>query len=204
MNTKFRSFVVVSLIGMVISLVSNVYSDTLYCDNSSRRYNEHFFQVINDSPSGNGYHNSETIKVFNDDTGQNFRVFCIDYYMPTTPEFNNPLIGQEYDAMALNSPSMTLYTQIQKDALNSFFSHVYSTIYDINGDIINDADAYFYQLVVWEIIHETSGTWDISSGTSGITNAYTYDDPVNRTSGGNSGGALDTNYYNTTVSTINS
>ncbi|MDR0335882.1 MAG: PEP-CTERM sorting domain-containing protein, partial [Planctomycetaceae bacterium] len=79
------------------------------------------------------------------------------------------------------------------------FSHVYSTIYDVNGDIINDANAYFYQLVVWEIIHETSGTFDITAGEFGIKNAATYPDPTNHSSS-----VYDSGYYNTAVGVINS
>lgn len=193
MNTIFRSFVVVSLIGMVIGSVSNLYSDTLYRDHSPGRVYEHYFKLINETD----WLAAETIKVFNDDTGQNFRAFCIDHYTFVTEEFGDPLIGQEYNAMALNSPSMTLYTQIQKEALNSFFSHVYSTVYDINGNIIDDANAYFYQLVVWEIAHETNESWDIASGTFGITNAATYTPD-------HSSSFVDDDYYNTAVSTMNS
>jgi hypothetical protein len=151
--------------------------------------------------SNNGWHAAETIKIINDDTDQYFRAFCVDYYTPTSTEFNNPLIGNEYGAVALNSPSMTLYSQIQKDALNSLFSHVYSTIYDVNGEIINDVNSYFYQLVVWEIIHEPEGeTWNISNGAFGIQNAATFSDPDND----RESSYVDTDFYNLAVDTINS
>ncbi|MDR3197827.1 MAG: PEP-CTERM sorting domain-containing protein [Planctomycetaceae bacterium] len=199
MNTMYRFFVIVLLLGTVISSIGKVYGDTLYADASSRRSYAHYFQMIKDKPTGTGWHNAETLKIFNDDTDQNFRIFCIDYYTSTTTEFNDPFIGQEYNATALDSPTMTLYTQAQKDALNSFFSHVYSTVYDINGDIINDANSYFYQLVVWEIIHETAGTWDIADGIFGIQDAATFDNPA---TGGSA--HYDRDYYNTAVGVINS
>jgi hypothetical protein len=194
----YRFFMILGLAGIVISSINKVYSDTLYYDASSQRTYAHYFRMLHDS-SNNGWHDSETIKVINEDTDQNFRVFCIDYFTQTTTEFRNPLLGQEYDAVALDSPSMTLYTQAQKDALNSLFSHVYSTIYDVNGDIIDDANAYFYQLVVWEIVHETSGTLNITDGALGITNAATYPNPDDPTVA-----VVDTAYYNTTVRIVNS
>jgi hypothetical protein len=196
----YRFFIVTGLFGIVMSSIGKVYSDTLYCDISSRRTNyAHYFQMLNDT-NNNGWHPAESIKITNDDTEQNFRAFCADYFTPTTTEFNNPLIGQEYDAVALNSPSMTLYTQAQKNALNSFFSHVYSTVYDVNGNIINEADSYFYQLVVWEIMHETSGTLNIADGVFGINNAATFNDPDHD----RSQAYVDTDYYNNATSTMNS
>ncbi|MDR2704509.1 MAG: PEP-CTERM sorting domain-containing protein [Planctomycetaceae bacterium] len=199
MNAMNRFWLMACLIVAIISSVGNGYSDTLYCDVDSRRLDYvHYFQMIHD-PSNNGWHNAETIKIINDDTGQDFRVFCIDYFTPTATEFNNPLVGQEYDAIALNSPSMTLYSQIQKDALNSLFSHVYSTVYDANGDIIDDVNSYLYQLIVWEIIHETNETWNIAGGEFGIQNAAYYPNPNDHKVA-----YLDTNFYNLAVNTINS
>ncbi|MDR2438267.1 MAG: hypothetical protein LBE12_02700 [Planctomycetaceae bacterium] len=199
MNTKNCFWVTACFVVALMSLVGNGYSDTLYRDSSSSRSDyTHYFQMIHDT-SNNGWHNTETIKIINDDTDQNFRVFCVDYFTPITTEFKNPLIGQEYDAIALDSPSMMLYSQIQKDALNSLFSHVYSTIYDANGDIIDDVKSYLYQLVVWEIIHETDEAWNIAGGEFGIQNAATYRNPNDH-----SKGYIDTDFYNFAVSNINS
>jgi hypothetical protein len=198
MNAMDRFLALACFIVALISSVGNGYSDTLYSDLSSRRSDyTHYFQMIHDT-SNNGWHSAETIKVINDDTGQDFRVFCIDYFTPAVTEFNDPLVGQEYSAIALNSPGMTLYSPIQKDALNALFSHVYSTTYDVNGDIINDVNSYLYQLVVWEIIHETDETWDIASGEFGIQNAATYD-PNDRTVA-----YVDANFYDLAVNNINS
>ncbi|MDR2116529.1 MAG: PEP-CTERM sorting domain-containing protein [Planctomycetaceae bacterium] len=197
MDTMYRFLMIVSL-GMVISSANQVYSDTLYYDHSSWRPYVHYFHMINET-NNNGWHDAESIKATNEDTDQNFRVFCVDYFTQTSEDFRDPLIGQEYDAVALDSPSMTLYTQAQKDALNSFFSHVYSTIYDVNGNIIDDANAYFYQLVVWEIVHETSGELNIADGAFGIDNAAKYPDPNNRKDA-----VYDHDYYNATVGIVNS
>jgi hypothetical protein len=195
MNVRNCFFVLACFIVSAIGSAGNAFSDTLYCDISSQRTDyAHYFQMIHDL----SWQAAETIKIINDDTGQDFRAFCSDYFTPTSAEFNNPLIGQEYDATALNSPSMTLYSQIQKDALNSLFSHVYSTIYDSNGEIIDDVNSYLYQLVVWEIVHETEGTWDIADGEFGIKSAATYY-PNDRTRS-----YTDTNFYNLAVNTINS
>jgi hypothetical protein len=198
-----RFFVILYFIVLVIGLANYGYSDTLYCDTDSRRLNyAHYFQMIHD-PSNEGWHTAETIKIINADTAQNFRAFCIDYDTLTSTGFNDPLIGNEYDAVALNSLSMTLYSQVQKEALNTLFSRVYSTIYDVNGEIIDidDVNSYFYQLVVWEIIHEPEGEiWNIAEGAFGIRNAATFHDPDNN----RELAYVDTNFYNLAVNTVNS
>ncbi|MDR1962970.1 MAG: Cys-Gln thioester bond-forming surface protein, partial [Planctomycetaceae bacterium] len=199
MNPMIRFFVAVISMLAIIGLVNKGYCDTLHSNYDDWRNYAHYFQFL-DVSNNNGWGNAETIKIENADTDQLFRAFCIDHDTMTSPEFNNPLIGQNYDPVALNSPSMTLYTQSQKDALNSLFSHVYSTVYDFDGNIIDDASAYFYQLVVWEIIHETSGTFNISNGTFGIQAAATYIDPDNH-----DGGSFDDwDYYHSTVAAANS
>ena len=110
-------------------------------------------------------------------TGQVMNLFCTDHYTYTTPDFENPKLGQPYNPVALNSPTMTLYSNAQIAALNSLFSHVYGTIVDADDNLLNNASGWAFQLAVWEIVHETSSKWSLSSGSFGISSAMTYSKP---------------------------
>ena len=103
-------------------------------------------------------------------------MFCTDFFTPTTEEFRDPLVGQAYQTTALNSITMTLYTDMQKTAMNSLFSYVYGTIVDTDGNLLDTPAAMAFQLTLWEIVHETSGDWNMTAGSFGINAAATYDD----------------------------
>ena len=112
------------------------------------------------------------------DTGQMLNMFCIDFNTGLTDNFSNGT-GEPYNSYPLNSVSDDLYSQLQKAALTSLFSYVYTTIIDDSGNLLlNEPAGMAFQLAVWEIVHENNGTWDIASGSFGISKAQTLDSDI--------------------------
>jgi len=157
---------------LVVGMTGMARADMLIGDMTNESLRS-FFKFLDD---GNWYY-AAPIEGENLTTGQVMNLFCTDHYTYTTPDFENPHRGQAYNAVALNSPTMTLYSNAQKAALNSLFSHVYGTIVDADDNLLNNASGWAFQLAVWEIVHETSGKWSLSSGSFGITGAMTYSKP---------------------------
>ncbi|MDR2440120.1 MAG: PEP-CTERM sorting domain-containing protein [Planctomycetaceae bacterium] len=102
---------------------------------------------------------ADGIDVVNATTNQAFHLFCGDLYTYTSSSFSDPNVGENYGAMSLEAS--TLYSQMQKQQLNSLFSHVYLSLYDSDYDKTSQ----LLQLAVWEIIHES--TDDVLSLRSG-------------------------------------
>lgn len=173
-------------------------ADILYGDPNGTNNYVHYFKFLNDA-NNNGWHYADSIQAVNDTTNQQLRMFCVDYFTQTSAQFADPASGQAYNAVSLNSPSMTLYSDLQKSVLNSLFSHVYGTVFDANGGVIDSFAVYGYQLAVWEIIHETSGVFAINSGSFGISSAATYPNPNVL-----SGALVDTTFYNQITALTNS
>lgn len=142
-----------------------------------------YFRYLNDTNNG-GWHWATPIAGEEVVTGQLLNLFCVDSYTKTSEAFADTNVGQLYHGGSLADSA--LYTTSQKNALNSLFSHVYSSIVDSNNILIESVMAQTFQLVVWEIVHETGGNWDITSGSFGINAAASYR-PDN------------TSYINTTV-----
>lgn len=196
---------VLNLTGIVLSfltvacLSNTVRADLLYATEDAKRNPAHFFKFLNDTDN-NGWHYAESIVTTNADTEQVFRAFCVDRGTYTSEGFNDPTVGQEYGATTLNSPTMTLYTQTQKEALNQLFSYVYSSVYDSFGNVIGDLASYVFQLAVWEIVHETSGTYSVTAGEFGVSSGATYRDPDDR----DQGSVVDNTFYNQATALANS
>ena len=135
---------------------------------------ESYFRFLND-PGDSEWHYSRPFGVQNLTTGQLLNMFCADRDTQTSDNFSNPDIGEEYWSEPLNSVTMTLFSDLQKAALNSLFSHVYTTIVDASNNLLIGLPAGMaFQLAVWEIVHETNGAWDITSGSFGISAAATF------------------------------
>ena len=157
-----------------------------------------YFRFLNDTDN-NGWHYAAPFGAENLTTGQLLNTFCVDRYTYTSSDFSLPGVGQEYGAVALNSPTMTLFSDIQKSALNSLFSHVYTTITDSQNNLLNTAAAMAFQLTVWEIVHETSGVWNLANGVFGINAAATY-----RNSDHTGGSEYDNRLFNDVISLTSS
>ncbi|MDR3110016.1 MAG: PEP-CTERM sorting domain-containing protein [Planctomycetaceae bacterium] len=177
----------------VAAFASYAKADTLHYDKQEGMLLDHRFEYYDNITGQNSYWEyTSAFKANSDTLGDTFRLFCVDQHTHTSSTFDSKF-GQTYYTDALNSESMTLYNQTQKDALNSLFSHVYSTVFDTNGDYINKSSvgAFVYQMAVWEIVHEQSGVYAIDSGTFGVKSAKT-------------GSADDIDFYNSAVGLANS
>jgi len=124
--------------------------------------------------SGN-YTNSVYVSpmtVTNHTTGQSaFLLFCGDYNTSTSGAFSSS--GQEYNPIALNSTSVDIYSDAQKNQLSSLFGHAYSSAFDLNGNILNVDYAQAMQLAIWTILHEGTGNYNILEGSFRLVDNYT-------------------------------
>ncbi|MDR3198151.1 MAG: hypothetical protein LBU34_09820 [Planctomycetaceae bacterium] len=142
-----------AILFVILTFTLNIVrADILYQDPADTPLPTYAFRTpANES---NGAHFADGINVINDTTDQAFRVFCGDLYTRVSDDFSDPNIGQNYGAMSLESS--TLYTQMQKQQLNSLFSHVYLSAYSPNGEMLGNLASQLFQLAVWEIIHEST------------------------------------------------
>ena len=102
-------------------------------------------------------------------TGQTIMAFCGDFTVSTSPAFNSST-GEVYGAHGLLSPTLTLYSDLQKQLVNDLFSYAYASAFDLSGNVIDAVNAQAIQLVVWEILMETGTAWSITSGSFYATN----------------------------------
>jgi hypothetical protein len=178
----------------VCLFVCDVQADMLYRAQGARSGGTtHVFQVARDADTEWNFANTYLMK--SADLDEYLRVFCVDKDTPFSDALDKG--SQAYDAALLNSSEMTLYSLVQKDALNALFSHVYSSVYDDSGMFIDGAEvaSYMFQIAVWEIIHETTGTYAVDDGSFKIQSAKTL---------GTSGWSYDLDYYNAGVELANS
>jgi len=126
--------------------------------------------IINHNGSNSSVYLSP-MRVTNMTTNQpQFITFCGDPSVSTSSSFNGAT-GQEFGYFNLFSSSLTLYTAQQKTRINDLFRYAYATAYDLNGNVINVENARALQLVLWEVLGETSGTYNIQGGTFRVTTA---------------------------------
>jgi hypothetical protein len=112
------------------------------------------------------------LRVDNLTTEQNgFLLFCGDFDVHTTAAFGNGQ-GQEYGAFALTSPSVQIYTDLQKGYIDTLFGHAYATAFGIDGSILDNTYAQAIQLAVWSILHETTGNYNIMEGSFHLQSNY--------------------------------
>lgn len=173
----FKKFLVPLLVAFVFTFgMKSACADLL---TGSDVFSEAYFHFINDKVNS-GYRFASPIKGTNLTTGQSMTVFCADQYTPLSDNYMNPAIGQQYTGTTLVSSE--LFTDHQKTAVSSLFSHVYSSVFD--AVTVKAPAALAFQLAVWEIMHETSGYWGITTGKFGIDQAR------------DANGKLDTALYN--------
>ena len=103
-----------------------------------------------------------------------FLLFCGDFTVSTSTAFNNGA-GQEYNAFSLDSPSVSFYSDVQKSRINDLFGYVYSSAFDLDGNILNGTYAQAIQLSIWSILHEETDNYDILDGSFRLTGNYTID-----------------------------
>jgi len=109
----------------------------------------------------------------NHTTGQDpFLLFCGDFKTPTSPAFNPSGGGQEYDAFAIGSPVMPLYSDWQKNTITDLFRHAYHVAFDPDENVIDSVYAQAIQLAIWSILHETPGNYDILGGSFHLSSSY--------------------------------
>ncbi len=101
--------------------------------------------------------------VHNQTTGDNFAAFCGDFRVNTSDAFSST--GQEYGQHALDSSTLTIYSDFQKTAIDSLFGNVYDSTFNLDGTMLNETMAIALQICVWEILTEGSGVLDILDGT---------------------------------------
>lgn len=183
----------VSLAACFLFVVPVVQADML---SGSSSLHTIYFKFLNDTDN-NGWHYASPQVTENLSTGQIFNSFCVDRAVMTSTDYANSEVGQAYQAVALDSAEMTLYSQAQKNALNSLFSHVYTSIIDAEGNYIDSYQSLAFQLAVWEIVGETSGVWSITDGSFGISNAAKYNE--DRTSS-----TVDATTFKNTTDLVNS
>lgn len=184
---------------LILVFSASVQADLLYSTPDGARNPAHYFKFLNDTDN-NGWHFAESLVATNDNSGEVFRAFCVDRGTYTSEGFNDPTVGQEYGAVALDSPTMNLYTQTQKEALNQLFSHVYSSVYDSFGNVIGELGSYVFQLAVWEIVHETSDSYSVTAGEFGVSSGATYRDADDR----DQGSYVDNTFYKQATDLANS
>ena len=113
------------------------------------------------------------MRVDNLTTGQSgFLLFCGDFYTPTTAAYGSG-VGQEYNAFALSSSSIDIYTDVQKSRINDLFGHSYASAFDLDGNILNSVYAQAIQLAIWSILHEETDNYNILEGSFRLTGNYT-------------------------------
>ena len=116
-------------------------------------------------------------------TMQDLQFFCGDPYTNTTRDFIELDKGQEYNTAPLAvAPGLSFD---QKKSIQSLFNHVYSPLLSAQATLAlitenseekslaqNSVDILgaAFQFAIWEILYETSDTWDITSGSFTITN----------------------------------
>ena len=103
------------------------------------------------------------MKVDNLTTDQTLMAFCGDFTVSTSSAFGSST-GEAYGSHSLFSPTLTLYSDLQKSMINDLFSYTYATAFDFDGNVINSVYAQALQLVVWEILMETGPSMNILSG----------------------------------------
>ena len=119
-----------------------------------------------------GHYYVTPMRVTNITTEQkDFLLFCGDYTTTTSSAFSSSK-GQEYNAFALMSPSVDLYTDIQKSRINDLFGHAYANAFDLDGNILNAAYAQAIQLAIWTILHEETDNYNILEGSFHLTGSY--------------------------------
>jgi hypothetical protein len=160
MKTTLNTLTAVFFVILAFTL-NIVRADVLYSDPANHTLPSYAFHTPTNEPNNASCANG--INVINDTTDQAFRLFCGDINTVTSSGFSDPAVGQNYGAMSLDSCS--LYTDQQKEQLNSLFSHVYLSAYEPNGAMLGNLASQLFQLAVWEIIHES--TDDVLSLRSG-------------------------------------
>lgn len=100
-----------------------------------------------------------------------FLLFCGDFDVHTTAAFGNGT-GQEYGAFAMSSPSVSIYSQLQKTYIDSLFGHAYATAFDLDGNILNTVYAQAIQLAIWSILHEETDNYNILEGSFHLATNY--------------------------------
>jgi hypothetical protein len=125
--------------------------------------------VVNDGVSNSVY--VSPMRVDNHTTDQrDFLLFCGDFNISTSATFGTT--GQEYGAFALASPSVSFYSDVQKDRINDLFGYTYATAFDLDGNILNTVYAQAIQLAIWSILHETTDDYNILEGSFRLANNY--------------------------------
>lgn len=117
-------------------------------------------QFSDNGTTGNVY--VSPMKVNNLTSGETMAAFCGDFRTNTSSAFSTT--GQEYGSFGLKSSDLTIYTDLQKTAIDSLFGNVYDSAFNLDGTIIDQAVAVAMQICLWEILSESSGTLDISTG----------------------------------------
>ena len=117
-------------------------------------------------------------------TKEPLQFFCADLYVESTWDFLDPGVGQEYQAVSLLDAPLT---ETQKTAIQALFDHVYNPLLEasIYGENIAEIFEAAFQIAIWEIIHEDSGTWDISNGSFKLTGAEDNEESANYGRSGN-------------------
>ncbi len=114
--------------------------------------------IVNNGSSQNIY--VTPMLVDNHTTGQTLLAFCGDFTVNTSSAFGSST-GQAYNASSLFSPTLTIYSDLQKSRINDLFSYTYALGFDLDGTVISSTYAQSLQLAVWEILTETANTLNI-------------------------------------------
>lgn len=204
----FASTTLTFALSLVIAFgaVGSARADLIYGNHEYEKYGSgyKFGQMIDNQ---NWYYNYGGDPYYggNYTTGQtDLMLFCLDLKTPTTENFKNGT-GHEYTAYSLQNSTLR---DDQKYALQSLFDHVYGVVTDAqsiwwdarladeaagNGQSLGRRQAWdnydqlsiALQFACWEIIHETSGTWDFGTGSfkNNLVDIYSgvnYVDPKNK------------------------
>ncbi|MDR0520518.1 MAG: PEP-CTERM sorting domain-containing protein [Planctomycetaceae bacterium] len=158
----------------------DLFADTLVGRPTENRLTGQFNFTVYMHGARNGGSYTDGQYVTDLDTGIDSRVFCMDYTTYTSSAMNNSNVGQLYHTMSLADADSAFYSDLQKERLQSLFDHVYTKAY--NDDYTPNDPLYssIFQLAVWEIVHETSGKLDITSGSFGMWSLQEWNEEAGR------------------------
>ncbi|MDR0520517.1 MAG: hypothetical protein LBH00_01550, partial [Planctomycetaceae bacterium] len=157
----------VAVAALVVFSTASLFADTLVGRPTENQLSGQFKFTVFGGGAAPGGRYTDGQYVTDLDTNTDFRVFCIDLSTPTSNAMNSG-IGQVYQTMSLADADSAFYSDLQKLQLQSLFDHVYTKAYNDDYTPNNPLYASIFQLAVWEIVHETSGKLDITSGSVGM------------------------------------
>ena len=156
-----KTLFAVTLIILTLSFVCTANADMLTGGLVSGKYTT--FKTTSNGNTATSYVGH--MDVTNLTTNVDFQAFCGDHNTYTSSDFGNANKGQAYGAYSLWDSSLTIYTQQQKEDVNSVFGYLYGLGFDTTtGDVTDKTTAIAMQLMIWEILGDSDNGFDLYTG----------------------------------------